>query len=412
MQRLSTGWLLAMMALGLAGCSDNTAAPPIMIGHVTTLHGADKPRGESSMRGIQLALQQWNKESPLEQPVIILHADAANSKAGYEAEAVRLARINNALALLGGRTVAQVAGLEHAAVPVLSPCGTHTVSMSTRVYLTGLAPTCQGQMLARFALQRWQQMPCQPRAIGKAIGSASLPSVGPVAAAADLAGQKTALPRLVVLLDERRDEFTAAADAFVQEFTTQHSSPSKGGSLIFWRYQDEKELEARLERLPAEEPAAVLLAGDTEAVWRLRSHKELAHLPILFAGEVGSDSVLAASRLTKDNIYLVTPWTADVETAQNKAFVQAFQKEFQRLPDVHAALAYDNARLLLAALSSRPESVSSAALQEYWNNLKDFPGLTGPMSLSAHHTLQRPAFLVHLRQGELVRQELRQPDKK
>jgi branched-chain amino acid transport system substrate-binding protein len=214
-----------------------------------------------------------------------------------------------------------------------------------------------------------------------------------------------------VLLDERREDFTAAAEAFRYEYTAKLGSRKEMRPLVCWRYQDEKQLEELLSRLPAEEPAAVFLAADADAVWRLRSRKELAQLPILFAGDVGSDAALLASRLTSDGIYLVTAWTPDVETKQNQEFVQLYQKEFQRPPDVHAALAYDTARLLFAALPDSTESITSASLQEYWNKLKDFPGLTGPISFAYQHTLQRPAFLVQLRSGELVILEQTQPAK-
>ena len=44
-------------------------------------------------------------------------------------------------------------------------------------------------------------------------------------------------------------------------------------------------------------------------------------------------------------------WSKDLDNAANKAFVEAFQAEYKRLPSVYAAQSWDTANLILAALS-------------------------------------------------------------
>src|SRR5690606_15439322 len=62
------------------------------------------------------------------------------------------------------------------------------------------------------------------------------------------------------------------------------------------------------------------------------------------------DRMLAATGDASEGFLLTTEWTADVDNAANKQFVEAFQKEYGRRPTVYAATSYDTARLMASAL--------------------------------------------------------------
>src|SRR6516165_7363696 len=139
-------WVGIGMLLLAAGCGGHATPPPLPVGHVATLSGAAKDEGEQASRGMRQA---------------------------FEAEAVRLVKVNGALALLGGTTAEEIMRLDRAQVPLVSPFGMRQRGQSELVFLTGLSPAFEGQVLAKFAGEKW----------------------GPV--------------KVVILVDERREEAIA-----------------------------------------------------------------------------------------------------------------------------------------------------------------------------------------------------------
>lgn len=64
------------------------------------------------------------------------------------------------------------------------------------------------------------------------------------------------------------------------------------------------------------------------------------------------DRMLAASGDAGEGFYLTTQWTSQQDNEASKAFVAAFEKEYNRRPTVYAATSYDTARLIGSALKA------------------------------------------------------------
>ena len=70
------------------------------------------------------------------------------------------------------------------------------------------------------------------------------------------------------------------------------------------------------------------------------------------------------------------------------------------LPDAHAALAYDAARLLFDALA-RIGSTDSDKLREALAQTKNFHGVTGVISMDADRNAVKPAVVLKLQDAEV-----------
>jgi branched-chain amino acid transport system substrate-binding protein len=73
---------------------------------------------------------------------------------------------------------------------------------------------------------------------------------------------------------------------------------------------------------------------------------------------------------------------------------------FGEPPDVAAALAFDNARLLFEALRQCQGTFTPGQIREKLAELKDFPMLTGSAAFDDTGQLRRPAFVIRLGQGK------------
>ena len=114
---------LILLALCLAGCG-TTVPPTVYVGHVAPLRGADQAVGQSAQQGIRLAVMGWNAapEKGPGYPVTVLHANAPATDS-FRGEGLRLRHINQAGALIGGRSAAEVLALDQSGLPILSPAG-------------------------------------------------------------------------------------------------------------------------------------------------------------------------------------------------------------------------------------------------------------------------------------------------
>jgi branched-chain amino acid transport system substrate-binding protein len=361
---------LLAAALCLPGCSGSTPPPPVLLGHVATLSGPDREAGQSAARGIRLAVLEANKdpEKGAGRSVKVIHTDTLGTLDAFEAEAVRLVTVNRTAALLGGTTPEEVERLGRARVPVVSPCGARPRSRNEAVFTTGLPPAVQGKLLARFAVDRL----------------------------------KTS--RALALVDQAHDDSAALAEAFAREFHAAAKKDAKEGKEVparpaVLRYGKEVKLADLVKRIAGEKPAAVLLAGSLADLRQLRRELGDKAPALLFGGEDGAAKALQEAS-GKGAVYLVTAWSADADTPRAQEFVKKYREAFGEAPDVHAALAYDNARLLFEALRRTKDELTGARLLEKLRELKDFAGLTGPLSFGEDRRLRRPAFVVRVRNGQ------------
>jgi branched-chain amino acid transport system substrate-binding protein len=84
------------------------------------------------------------------------------------------------------------------------------------------------------------------------------------------------------------------------------------------------------------------------------------------------------------------------------------QRYGNRLPDAHAALAYDAARILFDALT-RTGSTDGDKLRDALAQTKNFNGVTGVISMDADRNAVKPAVVLKLQDLKFIYQETIQP---
>jgi len=80
-------------------------------------------------------------------------------------------------------------------------------------------------------------------------------------------------------------------------------------------------------------------------------------------------------------------WSKDIDNAANKAFVEAFEAEYGRLPSLYASQGYDTANLLLSAMGKA--EVTDADAFRAALEMADFASTRGKFSFNTnHHPIQ------------------------
>ncbi len=94
-------------------------------------------------------------------------------------------------------------------------------------------------------------------------------------------------------------------------------------------------------------------------------------------------------------------WSHDLDNAANKAFVEAFQAEYGRLPSVYAAQAWDTANLILSAMEKADvtdKDAFKAALKE-----ADFDSVRGSFKFNTNqHPIQNIYVREVVKEGDVL----------
>lgn len=367
--------LLLAGLLGLAaGCSARGGGEPVWVGHVATFTGPDKAAGEQARQGIELAVREVN-DSPerlFGRRVAVRQADARAGSERAQEEAVRLLSVNRVAALLGGTDPVQAERLARAAqevgVPLVAQSGLPPAAVNDYTFSSSISPARRGQALARYATQELK------------------------------------ISRVALAADSRSAYATACADAFMKEMAAAVTPRLD--------YKDQAEFVDWVSRVGKARPQGLFLAGSASDLARLRAElrKPGVELPVLFAGGEGSLSALLADPEGGHGVFVLTPYLADADTAQNQEFVRAYRERFHEAPDAYAALAYDGARLLFDALR-RAKGQAAGKLREELTGVTDFDSLTGPVALDRKdHQARRPVFVVEALDGKAVQRKRYGPD--
>lgn len=365
--------LLIPALMATLGCGGGSSPKPIHVGHVATLSGPEKFAGEQASRGIGLAVQEQNARAKEknERPITVRHSDSRGQLDTLEGEAVRLVSVNKVAALLGGTTPDEVLRLDRARAPILTPLGLKTAAMSDLVFCTGLSPIYQGKVLARFAAETLKPA------------------------------------RLLVLVDERREEATLLADAAVRELA-EGKAAKDAIQVVIRRFGKDPSFKD-LGRIVEEEKAPVVLyAGSPRDLLTLREAVKGPLPAILFGGEEGSGRPLLDAGA--GGIYLVTAFVADLDLPRTREFVKQFRSAFSADADVHAALAYDAVRLFEETIRRTEGALEADKFKKEIVQIKDFAGVTGPVSFAADGRLRRAAFVIQLDKGQVKLQKRYDPE--
>lgn len=366
---MSKRWTL-LAILFLTGCTRSPSSQPIFVGHVATLSGPDAHGGEQAAKGMRLAIQNKDLAQIDGRLFQVRHTDTRGQTDAYEAQAVRLVAVSKCAVIYGGETPEEVLRLEKSRVPVLSPCGHRPGGVSDQVFFLGMSPSVQGQALARLAVER--------------LGFASLLTLSPTPFS--LFTENRPPPSVVIFKDERSPEAEQVVRAFSlvwDELWTKRGVTAASSPVVL-SFGKEVRWDELVAKGLAGNPACVVFAGGPDDFGSLLSRATGTPM-ILFAGEDGALRQVP-------NGHTVYRATGFAEQAGTGEFVAKFKAAHSVAPDVHAALAYDAIRILADGMSKANTSGNSLAYE--LRGIKNFAGVTGPLSFGSDQVARRPVFLM------------------
>jgi branched-chain amino acid transport system substrate-binding protein len=382
--RLSFTFLLFLALLGLA---PSCAAPPtgadnkatIPLGFFGDLTGPTFNFGVSAKNGVLMAADEINQAGGINghQIDIVIEDDKGSPEEAAQVT-VRLIERYKVVAIIGagasGNSLAAAPTAQSARVPLIAPSSTNpgVTQVGDYIFRACFIDAFQGEVMAKFAVNTLRAK------------------------------------RAAIMLDFNSPYSRGLTEFFEFSFT------KLGGEIVAKQSysQGDADYRGQLSLIRAANPDLIYIPGyyGDVAIIAKQARQLGLTMPLLGADgwdapelwELGGDALNGA--------YISNHYSADDPSETIQRFTHIYRQRYGNLtPDAHAALAYDALGFLAAAMQ-RAGTTEGPKLRDALAETKNFPGVTGIISMDGKRNAVKSAVVLKLEDGRYVYQETIQPE--
>jgi branched-chain amino acid transport system substrate-binding protein len=350
-----------------AGSQGAGGKEPIKIGHFASLTGDTATFGQSTDRGIRMAVEEINaRGGALGRPLEVISEDDRSITEEARSAAQKLLQRDQVTALLGevasSRSLAAAPEAQRARIPMISPASTNpkVTEVGDYVFRTCFIDPFQGAVMARFAHDELHAK------------------------------------RVAILFDFKQDYSVGLAEFFRKTFR------ELGGEIVAdERYTSgDIEFRAQLTTIRAASPDAIFVPGYyTELGLIAKQARELGlQVPLLGGDGWDSEKTLEIGGAAVEGYYFSTHYAADADSPRVQEFVKRYRETYGEVPDAMGALGYDTARILADAIA-RAGTTDGARLRDAIAATRDFEGVTGRISIDERRNARKDAVVLKIENG-------------
>jgi branched-chain amino acid transport system substrate-binding protein len=331
----------------------NTAGDKIILGMVASLNGDLKPWGEDCKKGGELAMEEFKKANPNGiggKPVQLVVSDS-NSAAEQGKSAAEKLISDGSLAIIGEVASGITAQIANAAfekgIPVVAVGATRTdlTDIGANVFRVCYTDDFQGPVMAKFAYEE----------LGK--------------------------KRVGLITDQKQPYSTGLSNSFRDFFV------KLGGTVVDEEFYNSKDTQfsGQLTNLKAKQPDVIFMSGyftETGPLARQAREQGIGKDVELLGGDgwdsseiltTGGDAILGSFFCNHYNNKETRPEVG--------AFLNKWKAKYHSEPGTTmGALGYDATMMTLEALKTAA-SLDSKALRDSIDNVENFPGVSGKITL-------------------------------
>jgi branched-chain amino acid transport system substrate-binding protein len=366
--KILPGSLLVAGALLLGSCAKQSET--IKIGEYASLTGKEATFGQSSHKGVVMALEEINAAGGVLGKKIELVSEDNQTKPGESATVVKkLIARDKVVALLGevssGRSLEAAPIAQAAGVPMIAPAATNpsVTEKGDYIFRVCFIDPFQGTVMAKFAQS-------------------------------DLNAKK------VAIISSASNAYSVGLAKFFRETFTQ----SGGTVAVEQKYSEgDKDFRAHLTAVKAAGVDAVFVPGYyTESALLVRQARELGITVPFFGGDGWeSDKLLEIGGDALNGCFYSTHFSPQNKEPAVAEFVKKFKTRWNNeVPDAFAALGYDAAYVLVDAIK-RAGSTEGAKLRDALAATKDFAGASGITTMDKNRNASKGATIIAIKGGKL-----------
>jgi branched-chain amino acid transport system substrate-binding protein len=337
-------------------------AKEITIGEYGSMTGGEATFGISTHQGIMLAVKEQNALGGINGKTI---KDIAVDDQGKPEDAVtavsKLITQDRAVAIIGevasSRSLAAAPTAQQYKIPMISPSSTNpkVTEVGNYIFRVCFTDPFQGTVMAKFAYDNLKL-------------------------------------RKVAIMRDAKSDYSQGLSAFFKETFTK-----MGGKVVSEEtyVSNDIDFKAQLTSIKSVKPDAIFIPGYyTEVGLIARQARGLGIKVPLLGGdgwdssklfEIGKDAVVGG--------YFSNHYSTDTKDPRAREFIANFKKEYNIVPDGLAAMGYDAAKVLFDAMK-RAKSLDPSDIRDAIAATKDFPAVTGMITIDAQRNATKPAVVV------------------
>ncbi|RLT11383.1 MAG: ethanolamine utilization protein EutJ [Planctomycetota bacterium] len=371
MRRLIVFMPLGLLSLLTSGCQPAaSSSPEIVIGHFASMTGSEATFGQSTDNGIKLAVDEINAAGGIngKQIRLITYDDKGDAREAGTA-VTRLTTKDGVVAVLGevasGLSLAGAPVCQESGVPMVTPSSTNpkVTKIGDMIFRVCFIDPFQGSVCAKFASEH----------AGLKAGKAAI-----------LTDQ--ASPYSVGLQEEFQKAFEKLGGKVVTKQTYQAG---------------DQDFSAQLTAIRSSEPDVVFVPGYYTDVGNVALQARKLGLTTPLLGGDGWDSSklgeIAGSAI--DGCFYSNHYSQEDPNPRVQEFIKKYSERHKQTPDGLAALGYDAARILFAAMK-RAKSLDGKALAAELAQTTNFEGVTGNISIDGDRNAVKSAVILEMKDGK------------
>ncbi|MBZ4415122.1 ABC transporter substrate-binding protein [Myxococcus sp. RHSTA-1-4] len=383
--------LLATLALAAVACEKKSAPAPtepqpggqaagapstptpadantILLGEVGSLTGPEATFGISARNGIELALNEANAAGGVKGKKLAVRVYDSQGRPEEGAQAVtRLITQDKVVLILGEAassvSMAMAEKAQVAKVPMITPTSTspEVTKKGDYIFRVCFIDPFQGLVMAKFAKEHLK------------------------------------LSSVAVLRDNKSAFSMGLADVFNQKFT------EFGGKIVGDESysKGDTDFRAQLTAIKQLKPEAVFVPGYyTDVGIIARQAREVGlRVPLLGGDGWDSDKLYELGGSALEGSYFANHYSPDNPDPVLQQFLAKYKQAYGSVPDSVGVLAYDAARVAIEAMKRAPD-LSGPALRDAIAATKDFPGISGRITIDANRDAVKEAVVLKVSGGK------------
>ncbi|MCM8901142.1 ABC transporter substrate-binding protein [Caldicoprobacter algeriensis] len=375
MKKYSIIFTLVISMLVFAGCSQtaSTNQDVIKIGVNYELSGGVATYGQSSVEGIELAVEQINQAGGINgKKIQLVKYDNKSEPSEATTLATRLMTQDKVVAILGPAT----SGAFMATIPVANQNKVPVISGSATADNVTVDDKGVKEYAFRICFTDSQQ------------GSA----------AAKFALENLSTKKAVIIMDSSSDYAKGLAETFTSTFE------AGGGTVVAQEayMAGDTDFNAVLTSIKGKDFDVIFIPGYYNEAGLIIKQARAQGIDVPILGADGFDSpklaeLAGAQALNK--VYFTNHYSSVDSSPVVAEFVKAFKAKYNKEPDAFNALGYDLAKFVADALS-RAEKIDGESLKKALEATKDFKGVTGTMSVDENHNVVKDIIVIELKDGK------------
>ncbi|MDZ4816344.1 MAG: ABC transporter substrate-binding protein [Verrucomicrobiota bacterium] len=362
---------------GNQAASSNVDDNEIRIGEYGSMTGDTATFGVSTHNGIMMALEKLNAGGGvLGKKIKVISEDNQGKTSEAVSSVLKLINQNKVHAIIGevasSRSLAAAPKCQQAKIPMLSPASTNekVTQVGDYIFRACFTDSFQGEIIAKFVSEELKSK------------------------------------NVAVLVDQKSDYSLGLAQNFTAKFT------AMGGTVLTQEsyMAGDIDFKAQLTKIKGRNPQVIVVPGYYTQVGQIARQARELGITVPLVGGDGWDSEETAKigGQAIEGSYYTNHYSPDDPRPEVQSFVNEYKQKYGKVPDAMAVLGYD-AMFIMADAIKRAGSTEGSKIRDALATTKDFPGVSGKITIDAQRNAQKPLVVLKFEGGKTVFAKLVNP---